>query len=125
MRNICCPELVATRPPLAWAAVGHAQPHLGDPGRARSAPPPSLPRLAFERLIELVLATAPEAAAIRRLNHELAHTMRQINVLKQHVAVELGLALVRVRRTLDEREREEAVRLRRIAAGARAGRPGV
>ena len=45
--------------------------------------------------------------------------MRQVNVLEQRVALDLARTLVRVRRTLDEREREECVRLRRIAARAR------
>lgn len=74
---------------------------------------------AFERLLEVVLATAPEEFATRRLGHALAHTVRQVNVLEQRVAVDLKRALVHVRRTLDEREREEAVRLRRIAARPR------
>ena len=74
---------------------------------------------AFERLIETVLASAPEEAAIRRLGQALAHTVRQVNVLQRHTAVDLGRALVQVRRSLDEREREEAVRLRHIAACAR------
>ena len=74
---------------------------------------------AFERLLEIVLATAPEEFAIRQLGRALAHTVRQVNVLEQRVAVDLTRALVHVRRTLDEREREEAVRLRRIASRAR------
>jgi vacuolar-type H+-ATPase subunit D/Vma8 len=45
--------------------------------------------------------------------------MQQVNVLEQRVAVDMARARVHVRRTLDEREREEAVRLRRIAAQAR------
>ncbi|MDP1649718.1 MAG: V-type ATP synthase subunit D [Rubrivivax sp.] len=74
---------------------------------------------AFERLLEGLLATAPEEFAIRRLGRELAHTVRLVNVLEQRVAVDLTRARVQVRRTLDEREREEAVRLRRIAARTR------
>jgi hypothetical protein len=42
-----------------------------------------------------------------------------VNVLEQRVAVDLARGLVQVRRTLYEREREEAVRLRHIAARAR------
>ena len=74
---------------------------------------------AFERLLEIVLATAPEEFTIRRLGRALAHTVRQVNVLEQRIAVDLTRSLVHVRRTLDEREREEAVRLRRIAARGR------
>ena len=80
---------------------------------------------AFERLLELVLQTAPQEAAIRKLGRELAHTVRKVNVLEQRVAVDLRDALVRVRRTLDEREREEATRLRRIAAHRRDRSSGV
>ncbi len=79
---------------------------------------------AFERLLDLVLETAPEEAAIRKLGRELARTVRKVNVLEQRVAVDLRAALVRVRRTLDEREREEATRLRRIAAHRRGGSRG-
>jgi V/A-type H+-transporting ATPase subunit D len=79
---------------------------------------------AFERLLDLVLETAPEEAAIRKLGRELAHTVRKVNVLEQRVAVDLRDALVRVRRTLDEREREEATRLRRIAAHRHGGSRG-
>ena len=71
---------------------------------------------AFERLLETLLATAPEDFAIRQLGRDLARTVRQVNVLEQRVAVDLTRARVHVRRTLDEREREEAIRLRRIAA---------
>ena len=130
---------------LAWPSrdlrvdlLNHGKP-AGTAAADRFAPPPALVRgaaaravvpgqadpaaekaaEAFERLLELVLATAPEESAIRRLGRALAHTVRQVNVLEQRVAVDLGHALVRVRRTLDEREREESVRLRRIAARAR------
>jgi V/A-type H+-transporting ATPase subunit D len=74
---------------------------------------------AFEGLLETVLATAPEEFAMRQLGRALARTVRQVNVLEQRVAVDLGRQRVQVRRTLDEREREEAVRLRRVAARAR------
>jgi V/A-type H+-transporting ATPase subunit D len=130
---------------LAWPSrdlrvdlLNHGKP-AGTAAADRFAPPPALVRgaaaravvpgqadpaaekaaEAFEQLLELVLATAPEESAIRRLGRALAHTVRQVNVLEQRVAVDLGHALVRVRRTLDEREREESVRLRRIAARAR------
>jgi V/A-type H+/Na+-transporting ATPase subunit D len=114
-------------------------PPAGAAVAARSAPPPTLVRgtaaralvpgqfdpaaekaaLAFEHLLETVLATAPEEFAIRQLGRALARTVRQVNVLEQRVAVDLARARMHVRRTLDEREREEAVRLRRIAARVR------
>jgi len=103
----------AAPPALVRGAAARAVvPGQADPAADKAAQ-------AFELLLELVLATAPEESAIRRLGRALAHTVRQVNVLEQRVAVDLGHALVRVRRTLDEREREESVRLRRIAARAR------
>lgn len=114
-------------------------PAAGTAASDRYAPPPTLVRgtaaramvpgqfdpaaekaaQTFERLLEIVLATAPEDFAIRQLGRALARTVRQVNVLEQRVAVDLARARAHVRRTLDEREREEAVRLRRIAAIAR------
>jgi len=87
------------------------------PGQCESAA--AAAAQAFERLLDILLASAPEESALRRLGRALAHTVRQVNVLEQRVAVDLARARVHVRRTLDEREREEAVRLRRIAARAR------
>jgi V/A-type H+/Na+-transporting ATPase subunit D len=104
---------VAATPTLVRSAAARALvPGQFDPAAGRAA-------RAFERLLETVLATAPEEFAMRRLGRELAHTVRQVNVLEQRVAVDLARTRVRVRRTLDEREREESVRLRRIVARGR------
>ncbi len=97
--------------------VRSAAARLSVPGQADPAADKAA--LAFERLLELVLATAPEELAMHRLGRILAHTVRQVNVLEQRVAVDLARALVQVRRTLDEREREEVTRLRHIAARSR------
>jgi V/A-type H+-transporting ATPase subunit D len=103
----------AAPPTLVRGAAARALvPGQFDPAAEKAA-------LAFEHLLETLLATAPEEFAIRQLGRALAHTVRQVNVLEQRVAVDLSRARVHVRRTLDEREREEAVRLRRIAAQAR------
>jgi len=116
-----------------------AAPPAGVAATDRFAPPPTLVRStvaralvpgqfdaaaekaarAFERLLEIVLAAAPAEFAVRQLGHALARTVRQVNVLEQRVALDLAGARLHVRRTLDEREREEVVRLRRIAALAR------
>jgi V/A-type H+/Na+-transporting ATPase subunit D len=107
------PGRYAPPPTLVRTAAARAMvPGQSNPAAQKAAQ-------AFERLLEIVLATAPEEFAIRRLGRALAHTVRQVNVLEQRVAVDLGRARVQVRRTLDEREREEALRLRRIAARAR------
>ena len=118
-------RVVQMATPAPAPSAGVAAPTLLRDAAARSLvpgqyePAAGIAAQAFERLLEILLATAPEEFAIRRLGRELAHTVRQVNVLEQRVAVDLARARVRVRRTLDEREREEAVRLRRIAAHAR------
>jgi len=107
------PARFAAPPTLVRDAAARALvPGQFDPAAEKAA-------RAFERLLETVLATAPEEFAMRQLGRALAHTVRQVNVLEQRVAVDLARARVRVRRTLDEREREEAVRLRRIVARTR------
>jgi len=113
------PDHFAVPPALVRGAAARAMvPGQFEPAAEKAAQ-------AFERLLEVVLATAPEELAIRKLARALAHTIRQVNVLEQRVAVDLARRLVQVRRTLDEREREEAVRLRRIAARARRRTTGL
>jgi V/A-type H+-transporting ATPase subunit D len=103
----------APPPPLVRGTAARALvPGQFDPAAEKAA-------LAFESLLETVLSAAPEEFAIRQLGRALARTVRQVNVLEQRVAVDLARARAHVRRTLDEREREEAVRLRRIAAQTR------
>jgi len=47
---------------------------------------------AFERLLEITLAAAPEEFAIRRLGRAIARTVRQVNVLEQRVSPQLNRA---------------------------------
>lgn len=74
----------------------------------------------FERLLELVLVAAPREFLLRRLGHELSRATRLVNTLEQRVSVELKADLARIRRTLEEREREEHLRLKRLMARRRA-----
>lgn len=75
----------------------------------------------FERLVELVLEAAPKEFLMRRLGDELARATRVVNTLEQRVAMRLVRELASVRRTLDEREREEQLRLKRVMAKRGAG----
>ncbi len=70
----------------------------------------------FERLIELVLEATPREFLMRRLGHELSRATRLVNTLEQRVAVGLTSDLSHIRRTLEEREREEHLRLKRLIA---------
>lgn len=74
----------------------------------------------FERLMELVLEAAPREFLMRRLGHELSRATRLVNTLEQRVATGLTSELGQVRRTLEEREREEHLRLKRLIARRKA-----
>jgi V/A-type H+-transporting ATPase subunit D len=68
----------------------------------------------FEALVELLLDAAPREMAIGRLGEALASASRKVNVLGNRVAPELGRQIEAIRSTLEEREREERVRLRHL-----------
>lgn len=70
----------------------------------------------FERLLEQLLVAAPEELFMRRLGQALSHATRLVNTLEQRVAASLSHDLAQMRRTLEEREREEHVRLKRIVS---------
>jgi vacuolar-type H+-ATPase subunit D/Vma8 len=76
---------------------------------------------AFEELAELLLAAANREALLRRLGEALARTSRQVNTLERRLGPALRADLASIRRTLDEREREEHLRLERLLR-ARQGR---
>jgi V/A-type H+/Na+-transporting ATPase subunit D len=75
---------------------------------------------AFEQLADLLVGAAPREMLLRRLGEALAQTSRQVNSLEHHLTPELQAQLTSVRRTLDEREREEHVRLGLLARHTRA-----
>lgn len=68
----------------------------------------------FEELIDAVLDAATRESLIRRLGEALAQTSRQVNTLERRVSPALSEQIAGVQRVLDEREREEQGRLRRL-----------
>ena len=99
---------ITSRPPLART--------LG----ARGTPPASV-NLAtaeaarqFEVFTDLLLDAAPREMLIRRLGEALAQTSRQVNSLDRRVAPDLRAQMATMRRTLEEREREERLRLKHL-----------
>ena len=78
----------------------------------------------FERLLEQLLDAAPEEHAMRRLGQSLSRTTRLVNTLEQRVAVRLVADLAAIRRTLNEREREEHLRIKRLIARRHVSRAG-
>jgi len=81
----------------------------GDAGAAAAAE-------SFERLVDRLLGAAPEEVFLRRLGQALRQATRLVNTLEQRVATTLHRDLAGMRRTLEEREREEHLRLGRIVA---------
>lgn len=77
---------------------------------------------AFEELAELLLDAANREALLRRLGEALARTSRQVNALEQRLEPALRADLGAIRHTLEEREREEHLRLARLLQARRGVR---
>jgi H(+)-transporting ATP synthase subunit D len=98
---------------------------------ARGTPPgPASPAViraasAFEDLTEALLDAAGREALLRRLGEALAQTSRQVNTLERRVTPQLLARIAEMQRTLEEREREDRVRLirRRGALASRSRGP--
>jgi V/A-type H+-transporting ATPase subunit D len=73
--------------------------------------------------VQLLLDAASRETRLRRLGDALARTSRQLNTLEQRVLPEMEGRIREIQRTLEEREREEHQRIRRIL-GDRRGHPG-
>ncbi len=107
---------------------------LGAPGIRRTSPGrgvapagvgPSACEAAaeFEDFVALLLEAASRETQIRRLARALARTSRQVNTLEQRVAPALERQAASIRRTLEEREREDHLRLRRLGRASRGATP--
>jgi V/A-type H+-transporting ATPase subunit D len=96
---------VVSRPPVPRT--------LGARGTAPAATGARAIRAAneFEHLTELLLEAAPREMLLRRIGEALAQTSRQVHTLERRVSPQLERDISRVRRVLDEREREERLRL--------------
>jgi V/A-type H+-transporting ATPase subunit D len=99
---------IVQRSPLARTFAARGAP----PGAA--GPAAALAAGEFEELADLLLDAAPRELLVLRLGEALARTSRQVNTLERRVAPALDAGLTAVRRALEEREREESVRLRRL-----------
>ena len=76
----------------------------------------------FEALADLLLEAAPREMLLRRLGEALAQTSRQVNTLERRLAPALASQIATVRRTLEEREREEHRRLKQLRRQSSAQR---
>lgn len=83
---------------------------------------------AHEEALEVLLGIATRELHLARLGDEIQATSRRINALEQRVLPALGGEAGRIAAALEERDREDAVRLKRFRAGrarraAAAGAP--
>jgi len=107
--------LVQRLSPVRRSLAGRAQaPGLTGPEAALAAD-------RFESLVEQLLDAASAELRLRRLAEALGRTSRQVNTLERRVAPQLGADVGRIRAVLEEREREDAIRLRRLLAGRQDG----
>ena len=67
---------------------------------------------AFETLTQLLVESAPREMLLRRLGQAVAQTSRQVRALERRVEPALASAVASMTGLLDEREREEHLRLR-------------
>ncbi len=79
----------------------------------------------FETLVDLLVSAAPREMMMRRLGAALARTSRQVHALEQRVAPSLERQISRIGATLEQREREEKLRLRRFVRRSRGAAGGV
>jgi V/A-type H+-transporting ATPase subunit D len=68
----------------------------------------------FETLVDMLISAAAREQQIQRLGEAVARTTRQLRTLEQRIEPALRARIAWVRGTLDEREREEHVRLKHL-----------
>lgn len=68
----------------------------------------------FEQVLAEVLLVAPLDRKMRRLAEEIRKTSRRVNALEQRLLPELLEQVQFIRATLDQREREDVFRLKRL-----------
>lgn len=98
---------IVERPPVARTLAARGTAPGSGPAAAEAA-------REFEALAELLLEAAPRESLIRRLGEALARTSRQVNTLERRVGPSLRQQTGAIRRTLEEREREDRARLKHL-----------
>jgi vacuolar-type H+-ATPase subunit D/Vma8 len=108
---------ILRRPPIPRTPQARGMPPASASGAAAEAV------TEFEELAELLLGAASRESLLRRLGDAVARTSRQVNTLERRLQPSLRSELTSVRRTLDEREREEHLRLERLLRARRRSTP--
>jgi V/A-type H+-transporting ATPase subunit D len=68
----------------------------------------------FENVVELLVLLAPLEIRLKRLGEEIKKTTRRVNALEQKVIPELKAQVKFIRQVLEDREREDKFRLKRL-----------
>ena len=101
---------IVSRPPLRRTVEARgAAPALVGPSATEAA-------ARYEQLAELLIDAGPAEQRLERLSAAVAAATRRLRVLEQGLMPQLAAQVARVRHDLDEREREERVRLRLVTA---------
>lgn len=102
-------------PEITWSPLGRA-PH--ERGFELVGTTPRIDEVAerFERQLELVLQVATEEVRLRRLGDEITSVSRRVNALEHVVVPQHEAQAAQVAEVLEEREREDHFRLKRIKA---------
>ena len=102
-------------PEITWSPLGRA-PH--ERGYTMAGTTPRIDEVAerFERQLELVLQVATEEVRLRRLGDEITKVTRRVNALEHVVVPEHEAQAAQVAAVLEERERQDHFRLKRIKA---------
>jgi len=102
------PTPSVSAPPLARAADARgSSPTSWGPASVAAA-------RSHEAAVEVLLRIASRELHLARLGEEIQETSRRINALEQILLPALGAEAARIEAALDERDREDAVRLKRL-----------
>jgi V/A-type H+-transporting ATPase subunit D len=71
---------------------------------------------AFEEILDAVIRMAPTEVKLKRLGEEIRKTTRRVNALEEMIIPRYQGQITYIKRTLEEREREDLFRLKRIKA---------
>ncbi len=78
----------------------------------------------FEAVVDLVLKVAPVERKLKKLAEEIRKTSRRVNALEQRLLPRLDEQVRYIRGALDQREREDIFRLKRLKQKRSATVPG-
>ncbi len=70
----------------------------------------------FEKLVDTIVRTLPLEIKMKRIGEEIKKTTRRVNALEQKIIPEMKEQIAYIRRTLEDREREDKFRLKRLKA---------